>query len=38
MSRLQLEQWLQRECGAALRNVAAATVLELLSVNTYGGA
>eukprot|EP00198_Chlamydomonas_reinhardtii_P014214 XP_001703551.1 predicted protein [Chlamydomonas reinhardtii] len=36
VSRLQLEQWLQRECGAALRNVAAATVLELLSVNTYG--
>ncbi|KAG2440379.1 hypothetical protein HXX76_004484 [Chlamydomonas incerta] len=36
VSRLQLEQWLQRECGAALRNVAASTVLELLSVNTYG--
>lgn len=34
--RLQLEAWLAKECAALMRQVAASTVLELLSVNTYG--
>ncbi|EFJ44827.1 hypothetical protein VOLCADRAFT_94835 [Volvox carteri f. nagariensis] len=34
--RLQLEQWLYKECPQVLRQVAAATVLELLSTHTYG--
>ncbi|KXZ56412.1 hypothetical protein GPECTOR_1g367 [Gonium pectorale] len=34
--RLDLEQWLYRECAGVLRQVAAATILELLSINTYG--
>ncbi|GFR41387.1 hypothetical protein Agub_g2070 [Astrephomene gubernaculifera] len=34
--RLQLEQWLYKECAALLRQLAAATVLELLATNTYG--
>ncbi len=36
MPRLQLEAWLAKECAAVMRQVAASTVLELLSVNTYG--
>ncbi|GLC72408.1 hypothetical protein PLESTF_001244500 [Pleodorina starrii] len=34
--RLQLEQWLAKECPQVLRQVAAATVLQLLSTHTYG--
>ncbi|GIL72590.1 hypothetical protein Vretimale_4330 [Volvox reticuliferus] len=34
--RLQLEQWLYKECKQVLRQVAASTVLQLLATNTYG--
>ncbi|GLI68796.1 hypothetical protein VaNZ11_013293 [Volvox africanus] len=34
--RLQLEQWLYKECKQVLMHVAASTVLQLLTTNTYG--
>jgi hypothetical protein len=37
VSRLQLEQWLQKDCREVLQLVDGAIMLDLLSMHTYGG-